>query len=101
MMEIHLVLQNTLLILWSYIVYLLITNKKQMPLNIFGVMLCSSALMIYVVSTGMITDYSRHETVWARWEWYAVDYLFALVYIKVINMARKIDIMLNLFSNKK
>ena len=100
-MEIHLILQNLLLIVWAYVIYLLIGNKQQMSLNIFGVMLASSILMIYMVASGMFAEFVNDGNIWNRWEWYVVDFLFALTYVKVINMARKINIMLNLFSKKK
>lgn len=72
-----------------------------MPLNMFGVMLSAGVLMIYVIVTDMIMKYTGANVRWQRWEWYAVDALVALSFIKVTNMSRKINELLNCFSKKK
>lgn len=102
MNDLHLLLQSILTIIWLFVVHNLILSRKCLPLNLFGVMITSSVLMLYVVVTGTISFYYfESDPIWDRWQWYVVDGLFAIVFNKVINISKKFNNIITKISKVK
>ena len=97
----NIILQYSLLLIWGITVIRLIKNRKVLTLDLLGLSLVASVLMIYIVSTNLtIYDYSD-TVIWNRFEWYFFDIITALIVNKTINVALKINTTLNCFANKK
>lgn len=101
MVELHLALQYLLIIIWGFVLVNLIQGRRVIPLNILGVMLPSTALMLYIIITNMLINEYRDDIERHRWEWYAVDILIAIVFNKVINTAKKVNKVLDCMSKVK
>ena len=100
MENLHIVLQYLLLLIWIVTTVRLIINRKVLTLDLLGLSLVASMLMIYIISTNL-TLYNHTDTViWNRFEWYFFDVITALIVNKTINIALEINKTLNCFANK-
>lgn len=100
MTDLHLILHSISLIIWVYVFYRLLKVKKDMPLNLFGIMLGATVLFVYVYATNiMVEDYWKSIKL-QRWEGYIINFLVGTAFIKITQISSKINTMLNCFADK-
>ena len=101
-MIINIIFQYVLLALWGFTSYKTVVHRKELPLNLFGLLLVTDILMIYIVSTNLtFTEYTE-SLIGNRYEWFIFDALVSIIILKIINISRKINHTLLCFSyNKK
>lgn len=101
MENLHIVLQCVLMLAWVITVIRVFLNRKVLTLDLLGLSLVSSVLMLYIISTNLtIYDYDD-RVIWNRPEWYVFDGVVALLINKVVNIAKKINSTLKCFTTKK
>ena len=100
MMIIHLLLQYSMMILWSYIIYYTISFRKTLTLNFFVIMLMIEILIVYIMGTDLFIFKENDNIIWERIEWYPLDVLIAVFFIMVINMTRSNYEFVNKFIKK-
>ena len=99
-MIVSLILHYFLLGLWIYTGYKTISHRKVLPLNLFGLVLIINIIMVYIITTDItIEEYALLQNK-ARIEWFIFDTLVAILILKVINIARKINKTLKCFTYK-
>lgn len=98
MIEIQLFLQYLLVLIWVFTTWNILQSKKSIPLNLFGVMLISSILMICVTVSDILYD---REVPWDRFAWYVGYILIAVTFNKVTNIARKVTYSIRCVSKLK
>ena len=101
MENLHFVLQLLILILWMYIGYSIIMNKRFLPINILGLLLLSSILLVYYMIADIAMNLSYGEVRWRRWEWYVAKTLLGIAVIKIINKAKELNLLVERFCNSK
>lgn len=101
MEDLHFILHLILFIIWIYIGYLLLKNKKRIPINLFGLMLVSVVMIIYIIGTDIVFESYWTHVEGTRWEWYIADILISIIYIKVINISSKMNKVFNCMSKVK
>ena len=100
MENLHIVLQCAIILIWVVTAIRVVLNRKVLTLDLLGLSLVSSVLMLYIVTTNLtLRDYGD-RIVWNRPEWYFFDVITALIINKVVNVAKKINKTLNCFANK-
>lgn len=99
---IHIGLQLLLLAIWLFTIYNTVAHRKTLPLNIFGMMLTASVLMVYIISSNLILfDLNSDTIVWNRFEWYGFDIVTAIILNKVVCVSKRINKYLNWFAKGK
>ena len=95
-----LILQYILLGVWLFTGYQTVTYRKVLPLNLFGIMLILNVIMIYIITTNLTIDEYFNILDGTRIEWFVVDFLVAIIVLKVINISRRINKTLKCFTYK-
>lgn len=101
MENLHFVLQLLILILWMYVGYSVIINKRFLPINILGLLLLSSILLVYYIIADIAMNLSYGEVRWRRWEWYGAKTLLGIAVLKIINKAKDLSLLVEKFCRIK
>lgn len=100
MENLHIALQCAMILTWVITAIRVVLNRKVLTLDLLGLSLVASVLMLYIVTTNLTFDIYEDAVVWNRPEWYFFDLVSALIINKVVNIAKKINKTLNCFANK-
>ena len=98
---INIILQYVLLTIWIFASYKIVTHRKELPLNLFGLLLVTDILMIYIITTNITLDEYQDVLQGTRIEWFLFDFLVAIIVLKVVNISRKINRTLKTFTYRR
>ena len=81
-MDIHLIFQIIVFLVWLALLPFLFLNKKITPKNVFYGMLFS----VLMILNSLIRETLKHDfdMSWNEWQWYPANLLTAFVYYSVI-----------------
>ena len=98
---IHIAMQIILICTWVYTIANIIKSGRYLPLGLFGLLLVTGVVMIYIISTNLLHFEREDLVVWRRIEWYIFDFTVAFLINNVLSIAKKINTILVKFKINK